>query len=473
MGLRLPAGTHGTRSTALWQVDALSRDASPNVRRLRARVAADVCIVGGGFTGLWTALALKERDPEVSVAVIESGECGLGASGLAGGFAMTWWPKFGTLVKLFGVGPAVELARLSEEAVGQLGKFCAGSAADAEFRPEGWLWAATNHAQLGAWDATVALLERHGQQPYQRIPAAEAATLTGSSRHLGGVFEPGVATVDPAALVRGLRQAALDAGVAVYEQSPVRSLDRETGSLVARCHGGAVVADRVVLATNTALVASKQIRRSLVILGSDVVATAPVPEQLGETAFASGLAVSDSRRLVHYYRTTRSGRVVFGKGGGRIGYGARLGTGFHGGSRRAEELLAQLHRTFPTLSDVPITHTWCGSVDYSIDGLPFFGELEDEPGVFFGAGFSGNGVGPSWIGGQVLASLALGRDDRWATLELVRSPKGYLPPEPVRYLGGRGVRAGIVRQESRQDDGQKVGRLTRAIAAIDPTSFVG
>ena len=297
--------------------------------------------------------------------------------------------------------------------------------------------------------------------------------MSGSARHLGGVLEPGVATVHPALLVRGLRARALEAGVQIHENSPMLSMDKTAAGTIVRAAQGEVRAGAVVLATNAALAGYREVRRNLLILGSDVVATAAVPERLRQIGWRPGLAISDSRRLVHYYRTTYDGRVVFGKGGGRLGFAGRVDSGFTGASRRSAEVAEHLFRTYPQLRGSSLTHSWTGAIDYSADGLPFFGALASHPGAFYVAGFSGDGVGPSYIAGQVLASLALGLTDQWAANPLIRQPRGKLPPEPIRYLGGQLVRLAIAHKESREDAGEKVSYPLSLMASLDPTSFVG
>jgi putative aminophosphonate oxidoreductase len=479
MTTREPSPAGRDRISSLWMQQALDAEAvaSPEAAvaapSLHGEVRADVCIVGGGYTGLWTALAIKEREPSASVVVLEASVCGAGASGMNGGFAMTWWPKFGTLRKLLGTEDAVRLGQMSEDAVESIGTFCASSGIDVDFAPSGWLWAATNRAQLGSWDETLEELDRAGASPYRLVDAAEAAAMAGSQVHVGGVFEAGVATVHPARLVRGLRTAALERGIQIFEHSPMTSIRDGDGRPVVMTPRGRVAAGSVALATNAALARYREVRRNLLILGSDVVATVPVPRQLEKSGWVPGLAVSDSRRLVHYYRTTQDGRIVFGKGGGRLGFAGRVDSGFLGESRRGPEVTEHLYATYPELRGTTVTHAWTGAVDYSIDGLPFFGALDDHPRVFYGVGFSGNGVGPSYVAGQILASLTTGRADDWSTNPLVRSPRGFLPPEPIRYLGGQLVRHAITRKERLEDRGERPDRGTKLLAGLDPTGFVG
>jgi glycine/D-amino acid oxidase-like deaminating enzyme len=465
-----PARPLAVVRSSLWMEEALDEEPEGAAEPLRSTAAADVCVVGGGYTGLWTALAVKDRDPSVDVVLLEASVCGAGASGVNGGFAMTWWPKWSTLTKIVG-SDAAAVAAASEHAVSEIGDFVATNGIAADYTAAGWLWAATSPAQLGSWEETVDGWAAGGRAPYRPVDAATAAAMTGSETHLGGVFEAGVATLHPGRLVRALRRVALERGVRIHEHSPMTAMHPQGTRTVVTTPGGAVHAAQVVLATNAALVAEREIRRHLLVLGSDVVATAPCSSRLGE--WSPGLAISDSRRLVHYYRTTKDGRVVFGKGGGRIGAGGRVDPRFWGASERVGEVTSHLHRTFPQLRGVPVTHAWSGAVDYSIDALPFFGSLSRLPNVHYVAGFSGDGVGPSRLAGQVLASRALGLDDQWSGFPLVRTPRGALPPEPARFLGGHVVRRAITRKERLEDLGRRPGRTLVAVAGLDPTSFVG
>ena len=433
----------------------------------------DVCVVGGGLTGLWTALRIRELDPSCSVGVLEADICGSGASGANGGFAMTWWPKIATLKKLMGSDEALSMARDSEAAVADMGRFCNDHAIDADFKPAGWLWAASNQSQLGAWDETLEVLDTFGVSPFERLDADQTTRMSGSDRHIGGVYESGVATVQPAALVRGLRAVAVKQGVSVWEHSPMTSFQAQGNAVVITTPRATVRAKKLVLATNAWLATYPEVRRHLIVLGSEVIATDRAPDLLRGEPWRNGLAISDSRRLVHYYRTTSDGRIVFGKGGGRIAFRGCQDRARWSTTARAPSVKDQLLRTYPQFARIPITHSWAGAVDYAVDSLPFFGNLDHDPKVTYGVGFSGNGVGPSLVGGRILASLALDRQDEWSQSPLIRTPKGVLPPEPFRFIGGVMVRGAMRRKEDEEDRGHKSRRVDRFLAGLDPTGFVG
>jgi hypothetical protein len=124
------------------------------------------------------------------------------------------------------------------------------------------------------------------------------------------------------------------------------------------------------------------------------------------------------------------------------------------------------------LAGVRVPASWRGPIDYSLSGLPFFVRLGGRPDLVLGAGYSGNGVGPSYLGGRILASLALDLDDEWSSVGLTRTPKGHLPVEPFRFVGGLLVRGAIARKERLEDGGKRSDAVTAAVARLDPTSFV-
>jgi putative aminophosphonate oxidoreductase len=431
---------------------------------------ADVCIVGGGFTGLWTALRIKQLEPRTEVVVLEAGLCGSGASGRNGGFGLSFWHHFIALEQICGTAEAARLARASAHAVGEIGSFCAEHGIDAHYRAAGWIWTATSRAQLGAWDSTLAAIERAGERPFARLDAAEVAARAGSTAHLAGVYEQTSATVQPALLARGLMRVARELGVAMYERSPMVALQRST-PLQVRAPHGSVDASCVVIATGAWALQMRELRRAFVIVASDIVLTEPVPDELQRCGWSEGVSISDSRLMVHYYRTTRDGRIAFGKGGGRLAYGGRVGRSFNERSPIEAEVTAELRKVYPGLARRPIAASWAGPIDRTVDGLPFFHEL-GRPDLICGAGYSGNGVVPSVLGGRILASMALGRQDEWSRCGLVRRPAAGMPGEPWRYVGGSVVRGAVARKERAEDARRPVARVDRALTRLAPAGLV-
>ena len=443
-------------------------DAAP---ALEGDARADVCIVGGGFCGLWTAIRLKERDPSIEIAIVEQGLCGSGASGRNGGFVLSWWAKFGSLSKFCPSDEAVRLARASADAVGEIGRFCTDHGIDAHYRGDGWLWAATSAPQVGSWDALVNTLERHQLHPFELWEPETVKRRSGSDKHIAGVYEPTGATVQPALLAHGLRRVALSKGVRIYERTPMMSLHRGRPPRVVTPRG-IVTAEKVVIAMNAWATMLPELHRTIVVISSDIVTTRPMPERLAASGWNDGMCISDSRTLVNYYRPTTDGRIAFGTGGGRLSFGNRVDDRFNGVSPRARAVEGYFRRIYPDFGDVPIATSWTGPIDRSLSGLPFFGRLGGRDDLLYGLGFSGNGVGPTSVGGRILASLALGTKDEWSECGLVREGAGLFPREPVRYVGGRMVIAANRRKERLEDESRTPGALTVKLAGLAPAGLV-
>ncbi|HVU76865.1 MAG TPA: FAD-dependent oxidoreductase [Gaiellaceae bacterium] len=432
---------------------------------------ADVCIMGGGYTGLWTAYFLKERVPTLDVVVVEGDICGGGASGRNGGFALTWWAKLSSLVKVCGEDDAVWLATESERAVDFLGDFVAQNKIDADYIKAGWLWTATSQAQIGRWDGALADLERRGIDAYTVLPREELCRRGGSERYLAGLIDRTQATVQPARLVRGLRDVVLERGVQIYENSPVVSID-EKGVVTA---SGRVDADKVVCALGVWTLAFpefRELRRACVPIASDMIATAPMSETLAEIGWTGGESITDSRQILHYLRTTSDGRIAIGRGGGAVGKAGRFDWDFHYDPARSRSIADDLRWLYPETQRVPITHAWSGPSDRSHSGMPLFGHLRRRKNVLYAVGFSGSGVGPCILGGKILASLALDADDRWAKNALADGSRHLFPPEPIRYLGGRLVKRAVEQKEAVEDQGRTAGFLTRALARQAPGGVI-
>jgi glycine/D-amino acid oxidase-like deaminating enzyme len=433
------------------------RDADDGERSapLRHDLDVDVAIVGGGFTGLWSALAL--RADGLRVAVLEAEFCGWGPSGRNGGFCHGYWSYLPTLRELFGDEPALELCRAGDLIVPGIRAFLAGRGEDAWLREGGMLQVSTTPHQDAAVDEQVAAARAVGR-PEEAEPRAEPGI---SPRFRRAVFFRDGATVHPARLVRALRRAALADGVELYEGTRARL--RADGSLDA--NGRTVRARDVVVATNAAAAEWRPVRGRITVFGSYVVLTEPVPDLLREIGWTGGEGICDSRMFLHYFRTTDDGRVLMGSGSGPIGYGARIDRRFTHDAPTAGRAERGLRRLLPGLAEAKVEAAWGGPIDVAADHVPFLGTV---PGsrVHYALGYSGHGVGPSWLAGKAIASLVAGRDDEWARLPLVKRRVETVPREPLRRLGGGAIRAAILSLEEAEEEGRPGSRLARCVAAV-------
>ncbi len=433
--------------------------------RLEGDAEADVAIIGGGYTGLWTALALKERDPTLRVAVLEKEIVGWGPSGRNGGFLHGYWPHLARLAAELGREQALELCRLAERIVPAVRAFAEARGEDVWLREGGYLRVSAAPAQDAVIERAIGTARRLGvEEECVALSSEEVAERVRSPRfRMGAYFRDG-ATVQPARLARALRRAALSAGVTLHERTRAgRLLGR--GTPVLETPGGALRANEVVVATNAWAAGWPPVARRLTNFGSYVVLTEPVPQLLEEIGWTGAESISDGRMFVHYFRTTSDGRVLMGSGSGPIGTRRVVDARFTHDRATAARAELGLRKLLPGLAEARITHAWGGPVDVSADRLPFFGTLPDRR-VHYGVGYSGSGVGASWLGGQILASLVTRADDEYARSPLVTRPVPALPPEPVRSLGAALVRGAILACEEAEEDGAPGPPHTRLGAAL-------
>ncbi|HZU21049.1 MAG TPA: FAD-binding oxidoreductase [Gaiellaceae bacterium] len=411
---------HGP-TTPWWRVEAPPDEELP---ALEGAVDADVAVVGGGFTGLWTALELLRARPSARVVVLEAARCGDGASGRNGGFLHGYWAALPRLVRQFGRDDAVALARESAgvyDAVRSLGE-------DVWLEEAGMLTVAVGPAHDAVLERDVAVAAEAGA-PEESVRVGRNELTVRSPAFRGAVFHRDCATVQPARLVRALRRAALAAGARIHERTPALAVD---GGVV-RCERGSVRAEEIVVATNASAAVRWPLARRVAVFRSAIVLTDPVPDLHERVGWERGEAVADARAYLGYCRTTRDGRVLMGSASGEW--------------TRAEQTL---RRYFPQLADVRIAARWEGAIDVSSDRFPLVGTLRGTR-IHCAAGYTGNGVGPSWLVGQTLARLALGKRVR-SPLLATRAPT--LPPEPLRTLGASLVRRAILAIDDAETDGR-------------------
>lgn len=462
MTVRIPAPG---AARSYWLQEALASDGGRTSAPLRGRLSADVCIVGGGFAGLWTAIALADREPGLRIALVEADVCGGGASGRNGGFVSSSWWDLAGLAAMFGDGDGLAYAQLIADQVGWIGRWVADNGVDCWFHHDGILVGEAQEWQRGAHDGDVAAAARLGvPEAIRPLSVADARAIADSPLWVGATFTPDCAIVQPARLARGIRRVALEEGVHVFEHTRARRV--EPGSLpVVHTDAGAIRADHVVLTHGAWAASWPGFRTAFANIVDYVVATEPIPERLADIGWTSMIGVADSREDLYYLRPTEDGRIVIG--GGDLGFvvggraDSRAVTHSVKVARRAAEGLLWL---FPQLEGVGFTHAWGGPIDQTAASVPFFQTRGGN--VHAGLGFSGHGLTQTRLGGEVLASLVLGSDDEWSRLPVVGPPLRRLPPEPFRYLGTRAVAWGLIAGDKADERGAGRSMIHRALGGV-------
>ena len=442
------------------------------------RARADVAILGGGYTGLWTALRVRELEPAARIVILEQDLCGSGPSGRNGGFLTGWWDELPALIARFGDDAAVRTARAMDAEISGLGPWLDEHGIDAELVLNGFLQVSAAPAQDDAWLEAVEACARLGFGAHWRaLPADAVAGHARSPVFRDGAWMPLAGTVQPAKLARGLRRVALEQGILIHERTTARHPDdraSRTGGPVAieTTSGegaGVLEAEQVVVATNAWAAAWAPVSRRFLNWSSYIVITEPIPDRLAEIGWTGGEGIADARFTLHYGRPTADGRIALGGGGGKAGWGGRIGRAFTHDVASARRAAEGLRRWFPSLADVRIEDAWGGPIDITDDHRPWFGT---RPGgrIHHGLGYSGNGVAPAILGGRILAALASGRaaDDEAASLPIVgdgATPRAF-PPEPLRAVGARVFREAMVVRERAEEAGRIPPRPVRAITRI-------
>ncbi len=467
----LPAPNGRTRNP--WLREALANENAPSPLPGPApNLSVDVAIIGGGYTGLWTAYRLVERDPSLRVAVLEQDICGGGPSGRNGGFVNAWWDEVATLVDLFGADGALACAEAVEASVIDIGDWCDRHGVDAHYRRAGMLTVSTTPAHDDRWAEDVAAAADLGRpEAYRSLEADAVAAICRSPRFRGGALMASGATVHPALLVRGLRRVCLERGVLIHENTRVTRLRDRRGPLVrlqAVSAAGSVTvkAPHVVLAVNAWAAGWAPFRTRLLAWGSYMVRTEPAPALIAsELGWTGGASIVDARFSVTYLHVTRDGRIAIGAGGGKPGYGGRIGGVLTDDAGSAGRAASALRRLFPALDAVAITDAWGGPIDVSPDHLPMIGTLRGGR-VHYAFGYSGNGVAPSHLVGQILAGRVLGTDEPLTRLPIVERRTKRFPPEPFRWAGARVLREAMIRREDGEEAGRSPSGILRELSRL-------
>lgn len=469
-------GAHMTDSVPLdgsvfWLEQAMAADDQRACPPLVGSVSADVCVVGGGYLGLWTAIEILEQAPATKVVLIEAQACGFGASGRNGGHATGWHDELDVLIRHFGVDEGLRLAARSSWAIDRVIDFCEQYGIDAHIRRHGMVKAAVTPMQIGKWRAAVDACNAHGRgELLVERGGDELRRQTGSPMPLAGVVQTDGATLQPAMLARGLRRVALQLGVQIYESTPMIGLDRSAPCRV-RTQAGSVTATQVVLAIGSWMGSVRELRRAFVPIGSSMIVTEQLGERLTDRPFAEGQGFGDQRMSVHHMQVTADGRLAFGRGGGPLGRAGRVGPAVLYDPRSMRSIVRDFRRWFPDLVDAKIEYAWSGPVDRAPSHLPVVGKLNRAGTIHYATGISGNGVAPCAYLGRILGRTVLGMHDADTESPLTCGPTEYLPPEPLRSIGGAVVRAAVERIEDAQERGLPINVnpvLKRLISTTTP-----
>ena len=423
--------------------------------------SADLAVIGGGFSGLWTALLAKERDPATNVCLLEGRKIAWGATGRNGGFCAASLTH--GLANGFDRFPAeiAALERLGRRNLDQIEHAIGRYGIDCGFERTGELAVATAPWQLDGLAQSAEQASAHGAD-VSLLDAGQVRAEVNSPTYVGGMWDrDGCAILDPARLAWGLRRACLAAGVRIYEHTPVLAIDRSPGWLTLRTPGGQVRADQVALAAGAFAPLLRRLRYYVVPVYDYVLMTRPLhASQLAAIGWAHRQGVGDGGNQFHYYRLTNDNRILFGGYDAVYYYGSKIAARLDQRPRTFATLAEHFNETFPQLDGIEFTHRWGGVIDTCSRFCAFFGAAHGGR-LSYVAGYTGLGVGASRFGADVMLDLLSGQPTELTELEMVRTKPVPFPPEPLRAAG-----IGLTRWSLARSD-RNEGRRNLWLRALD------
>jgi glycine/D-amino acid oxidase-like deaminating enzyme len=425
----------GARTVPFW----LDTPARPAARpALSGPLRCDLAVVGGGYSGLWTALRAKELDPDRDVVLVEADRIGGAASGRNGGFCAASLTHGEANGRTRFPGEYEQLDRLGAENLDGIEATVERYGIDCDFRRTGELSVATEPYQVAA------LRDGSGQF----LDAEAVRRELDSPTYLAGRWDRrGVAIVDPAKLAWGLAEVAERLGVRIVEHTPVVGLQRDGDRVVLRTAAGSVRADRVALATNAYTPLLRRLRLHTVPVYDHVLMTEPLDaDQLRSIGWQHRQGVGDSGNQFHYYRLSADDRILWGGYDAIYHFGRRVRARYDDSAATSRTLAENFFTTFPQLEGLRFTHAWGGSIDTCTRFCPFWGTAFNGR-VAYVLGYTGLGVGASRFGADVMLDLLDGRRTERTELDFVRRRPLPFPPEPMAYAGIQATRWSLGRAD--------------------------
>ncbi len=435
----------------------LDQPGAPPAREpLRGEAAADLVVIGGGFTGLWTALLAKESDPERSVVLAEGHRVGWAASGRNGGFCDASLTHGAANGRERFPAEFATLQRLGAENLDAIQIALDRHSIDCEFERTGSIAVATEDYQVDG------LREAAEHDGAVFLDAGAMRAEVDSPTYLAGAWdEQGTAMVQPARLAWGLAAASERLGVRIFEGTPALGLSAEADGVAVRTRDGVLRAAKVALGTSAFPALLHRLRPYIVPVYDYVLVTEPLsaPQRAG-IGWRNRQGIADSANQFHYYRLTADDRILWGGYDAVYHFGRGIRAAYDQRPATFATLAAHFFATFPQLEGIRFTHRWGGAIDTCSRFCAFFGTAH-RGRVAYALGFTGLGVGASRFGGRVMLDLLSGEPTELTRLRLVRSKPLPFPPEPLAYLGIQATRWSLARADRRD------GRRNLWLRALD------
>ncbi|MEU3562752.1 FAD-binding oxidoreductase [Kitasatospora sp. NPDC006786] len=416
----------------------------------------DVCVVGGGYTGLWTAYYLKKADPGLRIAVLERRFCGYGASGRNGGWLYNGFAGRGAFARKYGQQRAAAMQRVMDEAVGEVVGVAEAEGIEADVVRGGVLEVARSKPQLERLRAHVEGERAYGEGRVELLGEKEARERIDVAGTLGGCWTRYGARIQPARLARGLARTVRELGVEVYEGTAVTAILPGSGYRKPRAvtPRGTVTADHVLRATEGFTAGLRGEKRTWLPMNSAMVATEPLPAGFwAEAGWQGRELLGDFAHAYMYAQRTADDRIALGGRGVPYRFGSRTDSDGSTQVETVRQLRRILDRFFPAAAQARIDHAWAGVLGVPRDWCATV-ELDRVSGLGWAGGYVGSGVTTTNLAGRTLRDLVLGRDTELTRLPWVGHTVRRWEPEPLRWLGVHAMYAAYHAADRQEADGR-------------------
>jgi glycine/D-amino acid oxidase-like deaminating enzyme len=433
-----------------------SREVSGPSVPLKGDVKADIAIVGAGFTGLWTALFLKQLAPDRDVAVVEQGVAGYGASGRNAGIVSECLDhSHGLAISHFGREETAELARIGLQNIDELQAY----ALDCDFERSGQLHVALTPGHIEDFESSIAVARELGLSGHRLLNEQEAQQEINSPLYKGALFAPGGGIVNPVKLVDKIKRDATELGVRFYERTKVEKIAGNT----IRASSGTIVAEKIIMATDayTHHLFPELLWHFIPLYDYIIVSQPLTAAQKEQLRWHNRQGVTDGRTFFNYYRLTADNRILWGTSEAFYYSPNRVDESCDHSEQHYRSLKDSFVRHFPYLSDLEFPYAWGGPIASTTRLTPFFGTLSGGK-VIYALGYTGHGIGTTRVAGKVLAHMALAKQNELLKLKMVNNKPFPYPPEPIRSVA---VNV-ITRSLQKVDAGEKPDPLLKLLDAF-------
>ncbi|MCF8069492.1 MAG: FAD-binding oxidoreductase [Desulfobacterales bacterium] len=417
----------------LWFETSGLHEQKPNPPLLERKSRADIAIIGGGLTGLASAYHLAKAEPSKKIIIIEAGQCGYGASGRNGGFAAIYpLNHVQGIFESYGLEAAKEYATFSAQGIEIIRSMMKNDDLNCDLEETKSLELAEIPAHMKHFVKTKRIMDKIGIET--KVHDRDFVKQTLSTNLFHGALESRTSSVlDPAKLCLGLKSIVESLNVEIYESTRITSV--EPGKILKiYTEFGEIDADAVVIATNGYGAKTGLFKNGVFPLTNYVIATEPLSkEQMGSLGWEERHSLADTRVNFNYYRLSSDNRIVFGGEGSSYFFGNRLSSGNE--KKLISALEKRLLKIWPQLEGVKITHRWGGTLGITLDHEPAFGVMGDHKNIYYGVGYSGDGVTWAQVAGKTISRLYTKQDTDLTRFFLTNTIPPRIPPEPFRKVG--------------------------------------